>query len=81
MKTLHIEGTIDVMRAGEARTGRKVYHQISIIGVGGKEILLHNVSVDNALDEQITLGMSGEFVLEKGLFSLRLQSAQTTRVH
>jgi hypothetical protein len=76
MKTLTIEGTIDVIGEAMKRPGGKVYSVMSFLTRSGGEVFLRNVCVDTELDDELELGSTGRFVIGKSIFQTSLQSVQ-----
>ena len=76
MKTLTIEGTIDVIGEAMKRPGGKVYSEMTFLTRSGGEVFLRNVCVDTLLDAELKLGSTGRFVIRKNIFHTALQSVQ-----
>ena len=76
MKQMIIEGTIDLIGDATPRAHGMTYSYMSFITHQGNEVLVHHVCVDDDVNSEIYLGMTGEFVLQKTLFSTTLQKVR-----
>ncbi|MAP95700.1 MAG: hypothetical protein CMK07_12190 [Ponticaulis sp.] len=75
MKLVNIEGTIDLLGDAHSHSHGKIYSHMSFLTADGDEVLARNVCVTSALADMIRVGVTGQFTLQKTLFSTVLQKA------
>lgn len=76
MKTMNIEGTVDIIGFAEQKPGGRLYSQISFLTPAGDEILARNVTVTDAMSDTLMPGITGKFTLVKRLFSTTLETME-----
>lgn len=74
MKLVKVTGTVDLLGDASEKAHGLTYDHVSFLTAGGDEVLVHNLCVDDEVEHEFRLGVTGEFTLQKSLFSTILQS-------